>query len=173
MLANKPRHMPTGSSYLWEALPVKGHRVEQLPKRKRLQHPAPEPPRPLPHPLTARLEPPDEPAVFRHVPGELQRAEDGHQGDGHAELLGGEDAEHEARKGGADGWGVGGGEGGGGARVAQAEGARGGVEEVCPEAGEEAEEEAVEKEDCGQGEGQTEGLGLVEGLLLRRGGTAE
>ena len=62
-------------------------------------------------------------------------------------MLGWVDAEHQTGEGGADCRRIGRGEGGGGARVAVAEGRGARVEEVGPQAGEEAEEEAVQEED--------------------------
>lgn len=142
--------------------------MEQLAERKGLQHPAPEPPGPLPLDLAPGFIPPHEASVLGHVPAELERAEDGEQRDGHAEVLGWVNPQHQAREGRPDGGRVGRRQGGGRAGVAVAEGLGAGVEEVGPQAGEEAEEEAVEEEDRGQREGESEGLGLVEGLLLCR-----
>ena len=168
-LAIELRERSKVDPYLWKAVPVESDRMQQLPERKRLQHPAPEPPGPLLLHLPARLETPDEAAVLGHVPGELQRAEDSKERDGHAEMLGRVDAEHEPGERRADGGGVCGSESGGSARVAAAEGLRAGIEDVSPKAGEKAEEEAVEEKDGGEREGESEGIGLVEGLLLRRG----
>lgn len=140
--------------------------MEQLAERKGLQHPATKPPRPLPLDLAPSLIPPDQAPVLGHVPAKLERAEDGEERDRHAEVLGGVYPEHQTRERRTDRGRVGRRKGGGGAGVAVAEGLGAGVEEVGPQASEEAEEEAVEEEDAGEGEGESEGLGLVEGLLF-------
>jgi hypothetical protein len=126
--------------------------VQQLPKRNRLQHPAPKPPRPLP--LPSILQTPYQPVRLANVPPKLESPESRVDGHADAQLLGRVHAEGETREGSTHGRRVGRGQGRGCAGVALPEGLDLWVEEVGAEAGEEAEEDAVEEEDAREREGE-------------------
>lgn len=95
----------TGLTYTWEAVPVEYDGVEKLSKRQRLQHPATEPPRPVP--LAAVPGAPDEALCLGKVPPVLESAEQRVDGDGDTQLLRWVDAQGQTGERGAHGRGVG------------------------------------------------------------------
>lgn len=74
-----------------ETIPIKHHSMQQLPKRKRLQHPAPPPRRPRPHlirpPPNPLLPPPHHAILLGTIPPKLQRPKHGINRHRHPELL--------------------------------------------------------------------------------------
>lgn len=138
--------------------------MEQLSKRKRLQHPATKPPRPLS--ILAIPDAPDHALLLTHIPAKLQRAEHGINADADTHLGRRIGTESQARERGSNGrrkwrcqrcrrsW------------VAQPEGLCLRIQQMGSQSGEEAEQNTVEKQDCRQREGQPESWRLVKRLLL-------
>lgn len=138
--------------------------MEQLSKRKRLQHPATKPPRPLS--ILAILDAPNHALLLTDIPPKLESAEHGIDADTDSHLRRRIGAEGQTRKRGSNGrrkwrcqrcrrpW------------VAQPEGLCLRIQEMDTQSGEEAEQNAVEEQDCRQREGQPQRWRLVKRLLL-------
>lgn len=134
-----------GSTYLREAVPVEYDSMEELSKRQRLQHPATEPPRPVP--LTAVPGAPDEALCLAEVPPVFERAEQRVDGDGDTQLLRRVDAQGQPGERGAHGRGVGRCERRRCPGISYPERLDLRVEKVQPQACEEAEQPPVQQED--------------------------
>lgn len=146
-------------AYHGEAVAVKDHGVQQLAESQRLQHPASPPPRPgplYPAAMVTLFPSPDHAIVLGTVPAKLQRAKQGVEGNGYAQLLRRVDAQGEAGQRRADRGRIGRRQRAADARVALAKGRGRGVQHVDAQPGEEAEEQSVQKQDRAEGERQPE-----------------
>lgn len=138
--------------------------MEQLSKRKRLQHPATKPPGPLS--FLAIPDAPNHALLLTDIPTKLESAEHGIDADTDSHLRRRIGAESQTRKRGSNGrrkwrcqrrrrpW------------VAQPEGFCLRIQEMGTQPGEEAEQNSVEEQDCRQREGQPQSWRLVKRLLL-------
>lgn len=136
--------------YRRETISVKHESMQQLAKSERLQHPAAEPPRPLPQP--AILFPaPNHTSVLHIVPAKLQRTECCVDGNGDAKLLRRVDPKGQTRRRRSNGGCVHRCDDTGQARVSLPPRLGGRLKNRQPESREEAEEETIEQQDRTEG----------------------
>lgn len=138
--------------------------MEQLSKRKRLQHPATKPPRPVS--ILATLDAPNHALLLTDIPAKLQSAEHGIDADTDSHLGRWIGTESQTRKRGSNGrrkwrcqrrrrpW------------VAQPEGLCLRIQQMGTQSGQEAKKNTVEEQNCRQRKGQSQSWGLVKRLLL-------
>lgn len=129
-----------------EAVNVEHKRVQKLPKGKRLQHPAAEPPRPHPQAAVWLLAP-HSPLILDAIPTKLKRTEHRINCNGDSQLLRRVDTKREACKGRTNSRRVHGCDCTRDTRVALAEWRCVGVQDVLADKSEETKQIAIEKQD--------------------------
>lgn len=165
-VSNKPLPSPLqAKTHRRETIPIKHHGMQQLPKRKRLQHPTPPPSRPRPHLIRPApnplLPPPHHPILLGTIPPKLQRPKHGINRHRHPQLLARIHSQRQPRQRRAHGRRIRRRQRSRRARVPHAERRRRRVQQVHAQARQEPKQQAVQQEDGAERQRKPQRRGLL------------